>query len=397
MNTWFVKVAYVGDLINHGKSLRTPGTSIVILLSKIDNIDSIDIYCPEQNEEVEDFILPNKVKIVYYYKWNSSRSLLRLLSLRKDSYDFIIFNVLPTGFGNKSLPNFIGLMVPLSLKILFRLKNVRVIYHNSVFTNDIRKLGYDSPFNRVRAFFLGIYEQELFKNVDTFVLLELYKNRITEKIGPNKVKVMKGSYLDAITSIYINCKMTEELRHVRNDPPIILMHGAWGPQKDLELGLSSLLNLKQSGKNFKLVLSGGINHHFLWYEREFSDLIVKYSDIVNTYRGYIIEKDIMELFLMADIVVLPYNVPGGQSGVLEEATFFEVPTVAMDFPEYLEETVNSKNVVLSTKEGFEENLCKLFNFIPDERCVSVKDKVAYSIKNISILINGESDENGKLI
>ena len=298
-----MRVAYVGDFINHGKSIQTNGTSIVILLSMIVGVDSIDVYCPEQNENIEEFIPPHNVNLITFYKYDDPISILRLLSLRKISYDWIIFNLLPTGFGTKSISNLFGLMVPLYLTILFRLKNIRLIYHNSVFTNDIRKLGYDSFFNKLRAFFLGILERELFKNLETFVLLDLYKQRIIGKIGPNKVKVMKGSYLEAIASVYINGRMIEELYHIENNPPVILMHGNWGPQKNLEFGLASLRKLKQCGKNFKLIISGGINYHFPGYEKRFNDLIQLYSDIIDTYMGYVGEREIMELFLKVDLVV----------------------------------------------------------------------------------------------
>ncbi|MEM0135459.1 MAG: glycosyltransferase [Thermoplasmatales archaeon] len=381
-----MRIAYVGDFINHGKSLQTPGTSIVILLSMIDEVDSIDVYCPEQNQNIEDFKLPHNVNLIPFYKYDDSISILRLLSLRKSNYDRIIFNLLPTGFGTKSAPNLFGLLTPLFLRILFKLKNVRVIYHNSVFTNDIRKLGYDSFFNKFRAFFLGFIERELFKNLETFVLLDLYEKRIKRKIGLNKVKVMKGSYLDAITSVYINGKMTEEFHHVENDLPVILMHGSWGPQKNLELGLSSLRKLKQSGKNFKLIISGGINHHFPGYEKRFNDLIRLYSDVIRTYVGYVKEKDIMELFLQADLVVLPYNTPGGQSGVLEQTIFFEVPTVAISFPEYKEQSQGAANVLLCSPENLSVYVKEALLNLTPTKMVSVHSKVLSAINNTKLLL-----------
>ncbi|MEM0135668.1 MAG: glycosyltransferase [Thermoplasmatales archaeon] len=384
-----MRVAYVGDFINHGKSLQTSGTPIVILLSMVNEVDSIDVYCPEHNETIEDFKLPHNVKLIPFYKYDDSISILRLLSLRKSNYDRIIFNLLPTGFGTKSAPNLFGLMIPISLKILFKQKNVRVVYHNSVFTNDIKKLGYISFFNKIRAFFLGFIERELFKNLDTFVLLELYKQRITKKIGTNKVKVMEGRYLEAIASIYINNKMSEELHHTIHYPHIILIHGNWGPQKNLELGLASLRKLRQSGKNFRLVISGGINHHFRDYEKQFKDIIQHYSDIIYTYKGYVREKDIMELFLMADLVILPYNAPGGHSGVLEQAIAFHVQTVSIDFPEYREQTMGNSNIVLTSVERFEDTIFKVYESLPREykENIEIKELIAVAKRNAQALIS----------
>ena len=334
-----MRIAYVGDFINHGKSLQTIGTSVVILLSLLGEVDSIDVFCPEENEKIEKFELPQKVKLHEFYKYDDSLSILRLLKIHWDNYDAVIFNMLPTGFGNRTLPNALALIVPIALGIVFRQSNIKVIYHNSIFTNDIRVLGYNSAFNRIRSFFLGKVEKTLFKNVATFVLLDLYKQRIDESIGKNKVRVLNGRYLEAITTIYLNDVMDAELVETeRTDIPTILIHGSWGPQKNIELGLIALKKLEREGTRFRLVISGGINHHFPEYKREFQELLYSYSDVINEYLGPVTEKDIMKIFLEASLLILPYNTPGGHSGVLEQAMFFEVPTIAIDFPEFREQT-----------------------------------------------------------
>ena len=230
-----MKIAYVGDFINHGKSLQTTGTPVVILLSLLEEVELIDVFCPEENEKVENFELPQKVKLHEFYRYDDSVSILRLLKIRWDNYDAVIFNMLPTGFGNRTLPNAFALIVPIALKIINRQSHVKVIYHNSIFTNDIRTLGYDSALDKIRSFFLGIVERTLFKNVATFVLLDLYKKRIDESIGKNKVHVLNGRYLEAITTLYLNKVMDAELVETKKtDIPTILMHGSWGPQKNIE-------------------------------------------------------------------------------------------------------------------------------------------------------------------
>ena len=328
-----MRIAYVGDFINHGKSLQTIGTSVVILLSLLGEVDSIDVFCPEENEKVEKFELPQKIKLHEFYKYDDSLSILRLLKIHWDNYDAVIFNMLSTGLGNRTLPNALALIVPIALRIVFRQSNIKVIYHNSIFTNDIRRLGYNSTFNRIRSFFLGKVEKTLFKNVATFVLLDLYKQRIDESIGKNKVHVLNGRYLEAITTIYLNNVMDAELVETEGtDIPTILMHGYWGPQKNIELGLIALKKLEREGTRFRLVISGGINHRFPEYKREFQKLLYSYSDIINEYLGPVTEKDIMKIFLDASLLILPYNTPGGHSGVLEQALFVEVPTIAIDFP-----------------------------------------------------------------
>ena len=277
-----MKIAYVGDFINHGKSLQTTGTPLVILLSLLENVDSIDVFCPEENNKTEEFELPSKVMLQEFYRYDNSKSILRLLKIPWKNYDAVVFNMLPTGFGNGTMSNATALIVPILLRKFFRKKNIRVIYHNSVFTNDVKRLGYNSAFDNIRSFFLGIVERIIFKNLDTFVLLDLYKERIDKSIGENRVRVLKSRYLEAITSLYINKAMNiEYLNAEKSDIPTVLMHGSWGPQKNIELGLSALKKLKEKGTKFRLTISGGLNHHFPDYERKFQELLHSYSDIVD--------------------------------------------------------------------------------------------------------------------
>ena len=380
-----MRIAYVGDLINHGKSLKTSGTSVVILLSLLEEVDLIDVFCPKGNEEVENFELPQKVKLFESYRYDDSISILRLLKIHCYDYDAVIFNMLPTGFGDGTLPNAFALIVLTALGIFFRQSNIKVIYHNSTFTNDVRTLGYNSAFDRIRSFFLGIVERTLFKSVATFVFLDTYKHRIDDFIGKNKVHVLSGRYLEAITTLYLNRVMdAESIEMAKTDIPVILMHGSWGPQKNIELGLIALKKLKREGVKFKLVISGGVNHHFPEYNKKFQEFLHSYSDIIDDYLGPINERDIMKTFLRASLLILVYNTPGGHSGVLEQAMFFEVPTIVMDFPEYMEQTkffkfvrlVNSgDNITLVAKE-------LLLSSFPKNGKIGVKDKIQQAANNI---------------
>ncbi len=385
-----MRIAYIGDFINHGKSLQTIGTAVVILLSLLKDVDSIDVFCPEENKKTEKFELPKKVNLYKFYRYDNSVSVLRLLKIHWHNYDAVIFNMLPTGFGDRTLPNAFALIIPIISRIIFRKRNIKVIYHNSIFTNDIRKLGYNSALDRIRSFFLWIVERTLFKNVVTFVLLDLYRKKIDDTIGKNKVRVLNGRYLEAITTLYINKGMDSELVETeKTDISTVLMHGFWGPQKNIELGLMALRELKREGEKFRLVISGGINHHFPEYKRKFQDLIHSYSDVIDEYLGPVSEKDIMKIFLEASLVVLPYNTPGGHSGVLEQAIFFEVPTIAIDFSEFREqmEGINFVKLIKSeyslkliSKNLLQSNTIKNIE-------IDVKEKIKEAVNNIRELIN----------
>jgi glycosyltransferase involved in cell wall biosynthesis len=377
-----LKIAYVGDIINNGKYLPTIGSGIVLLLSKMEGVDRIDVYSPSMNDRTEEFHPPENVKILAAYIYDQPLSILKLLKVKWKEYDIILFNLLPTAFGNGSLSNVIGLLIAPLINIAVGKEKVRVLYHNSVFTNDIRKLGYDSLYNRVRSIFLSILERLIFKSARTYVLLEHYKDKIDNAIGKNKVSFLSGKYLEVIATLYLNDAMNcSKMERKPGDIPIVLMHGAWGPQKNIEMGLSALSNIKKMGFEFKLVISGGINQHFPEYESYFKALLTKYSDIIWEYLGSVPEKKIMDLFLDADLLILPYNTPGGHSGVLEQAIFFEVPSVCINFPEYLEQTSSMSHIILSDKENFSKSIIENLILPREPKKLMISEKIRNAMEN----------------
>ena len=382
-----VKIAYVGDFLNHGKSLQTFGTSLVLLMSRFETVDSIDVFCPKADYTTEEFFPPSKLKINNAYRYDDAISLLGLLKIPWNVYDAVIFSMIPTGFGDSSLANATGLMLPILLSRFLKKKNIKVIYHNSALTNDVAKLGYNSMFDGIRTFLLTIVERNLFRNVKTFVLFDLYKHRIDNSVGRNRVGVLDSRYLEAVATLYMNNALDVESAELQvNKIPIILMHGFWGPQKNIELGLSALRHLKEQGITFKLIISGGINHHFPEYERKFNELLSIYSDVIYEYIGSVNEKMIMNLFLNTDLLILPYNTPGGHSGVLEQAIFFEIPTIAIDFPEYREQAEGFSYVKLVSPEMIPIAVLDMLNSKNNKSALKIRSKILQTLKSQECLL-----------
>lgn len=376
-----MNIAYIGDFINHGKSLHTTGTPLVILLSLLKNVDSIDVYCPKENKKIESFKLPSKVRLIEAYQYDKPLSIIKLLKVTWESYDIVIFNLLSTGFGKGTLANAFALIIPILLVKVSHLNNIQIIYHNSVYTNDVGSLGYNSSFDKLRLFFLRILERNLFKNVPTYVFLELYKFRIEKSIGKNKVRFLQLRYLEAITTLYINSLLDKETLKVnRTCLATVLMHGSWGPQKNIEIGLSALRKIKKEGIRFKLIISGGINHHFSNYDEKFHELLTSYSDVIDEYIGPVDEKDIVKIFLNTNLLVLPYNTPGGHSGVLEQAIFFETPTVVLGFPEYEEQTKGVSSVKVTSTQNFIEDVFKMLKYTSNIAELVINKKIAEAME-----------------
>ena len=385
-----MKIAYVGDFVNHGKSLTTTGTALVFLLSTFDSVDSIDVYCPNIDKNIEEITLPEKVKVIETYRYDSSLSLLNLFRLRHLSYDKIIFNMLSTTFGNSSFSNAFGLCIPIIMVKAFQMQNVEVIYHNSVLTNDVTRLGYTSLYDRFRSRILRVIEGAIFKNVTTFVLLKLYMERITSILKENRVQCLNARYLEAISTVFINELQDEETLELSgtNLLPMVLLHGNWGPQKNIELGIKTLDRIRRDGVDFNLVITGGMNHHFPEYEKHFREILDRYN-FACCYKGPVTEKEIFILFTTSDLLLLPYNTPGGHSGILEQAIFFQVPTIAIDFPEYREQAQGKNFVTLCQPDSFYVEVAKALKNAPSRDRIELRNKVTSALNNMLILLGGE--------
>ena len=148
--------------------------------------------------------------------------------------------------------------------------------------------------------------------------------------------------------------------------------------------------MRTDGISFNLIITGGINHHFLEYKKRFMDILDQYN-FRGCYKGSVSEIEIFTLFNNSDLLLLPYNTPGGHSGVLEQAIFFEIPTIAMDFQEYREQTGGTKNVTLVKPENFAKTVrdrllnCALYTSKTTE--ISIKQKLDFALKNIKMIIS----------
>jgi glycosyltransferase involved in cell wall biosynthesis len=386
-----LKIAYVGDFLNHGKLLYTTGTPLVLLLSQLVEVERVEVFCPFKNKNSEDFMIPDKVIIHEIYHFGNPLSMLRLFSLKPQEFDIMIFNVVPTGFGDSSLPNIIGLFVPLFLTAMSRNKNIKLIYHNSTFTNEPYSLGYNRLYDKIRLKFLKRTEMVLFSRIKTYVLLNIYKTKIENNLKNIKIYYLNATYLEAVTTVFLNNLQNSELMlksRENNNITRVLMHGSWGPQKNLERALEVLQSLKNDGHKFTLTLSGTINSHFMQFKSHFDDLLIRYKNIITDYKGFVSEKALLNLFSENDLLILPYNSPGGHSGVLEQGKFFEILTVAADFDEYKEQAGNSERIILCKLDKLGEILRKCFERRYFSEDILIKAKILEAKNNVSAIIHG---------
>ncbi len=383
-----MKIAYIGDFINHGDILSTSGTPIVFLLARLKEVDEVAVFCPYKNGKTEQIDIPEKIKVTETYRYGNFRSVIGILGLDFRQFDRVIFNLLPGAFGKSALSNTIGLILPIIFSKFCGIKGVEVIYHNSAYTTDLNGIGWNTSTDKLKILVLRYIEKLLFRNVKTFVLLKIYQERIKKKIPDSKVFFLDGRYLEAITTVIQNGLLESEffVSQQTNNLPSVLLHGSWNPQKNLGIALKALSNLRNRGVKFSLTISGSLNANFPNYKIEFETLMKQYSTIIDRYLGRVDEKDMFALFSSSDLIILPYNSPGGHSGVIETGNFFENRIIAIDFPEFEEQSAGSKLISLVKEEDIESAIGTVLSMKFENRTISVKKKVEETLSNIKALI-----------
>ena len=384
-----MNIAYVGNFHNFGNSAANTTTAMVYLTSELNEVESIDVFCAYANSKIEETLVPDKVKIKPIFDSSKSLSTLNLYKVKWKNYDRVVFNILPTSFGRSSLLNILGLLAPYILTKLGN-RNIRVVYHNSTFTNDVEKLGYNSRIDKFKKFILSRVEMRMFMSVPTYMPLRIYVNKILSKNKKALVKLIDMRYFEGVPTIYMNAISKKKfIERNENSKKTVLLHGYWGPQKNLEFALKNLSELRKEGLEFHLILSGGLNNNFLTYADYFNKLVKKYSDTIDERVGYVTEKDILQLFLRSDLVVIPYNTPGGHSGVLETCITFYNTVLCIRHPEYEEQSSGFDHIILTAPEHFRKdlNMClKVKNQSNSNVYINISEKLNQAVGSIKQLL-----------
>lgn len=339
-----MKVALVSSIYGRGNILFQSGTSLSIFLENITEVTAVDILTHEGNGNSIEF--SDKIKVLGLFNYRKPASYLRVFKhLRKNRYNIVIFNSMPTSQGSSSLSNLMYEILPLYTRILLRQKTV-LLYHNTPYLNDVSKLGYKNRIDQLRSLVLKIIEHFLFTRIKTLFLLRYYANKIQTIVPKTKALHLDVPYLDAFPTMRLNGKLMEEsLTRKVNTIPRILLYGSWGPQKDLATTIEALSSLKKTNLKFSLTVAGGLNlHNFQDSNDQYSHLISKYSGIIDVRYGHLDEKEIMSLFLENDIIILPYKASGGFSGVLSIASFFGLSIIAPELPEIQDQAIGYEKI-----------------------------------------------------
>ena len=186
---------------------------------------------------------------------------------------------------------------------------------------------------------------------DVYFLLKLYAERI-KKIIPNaRANWINVGGIAGFTVLYLNKKLDSEVIEIvpSGREITILIYGSWGPQKDISKALEAVKIVKDSGLIVKVIVAGDPNLHFPSYISSFEETLANYREVIDERIGYVNEVDLYSIFERSDLIILPYVVPGGFSGVLSISMLFELNVIVPEFEEYKEEAAGYRGVHFISK------------------------------------------------
>ena len=344
-----MKVALVSVIYNYGKILADSGTALLLAFEEMKEVEDIDVYTQKENDG--NFLENDRVTIMPVIDPERPLTYLKLLRLiTKSKYDRIVVNSMPTSQGSKNISNLLYLALPIIWSNIYGLK-VSVLYHNSPFLNDVGKLGYSGLKNRFKSLIIKSIEKRIYLSCDVYFLLKLYVEKI-KKIIPNaRANWINAGDIAGFTALYLNKKLTSDvIETVPSGKEVtILIYGSWGPQKDMSKALEAVKIVKDSGLMVKVIVAGDSNLHFLGYISFFEETLANYKEVIDERIGYVNEVDLYSIFERSDLIILPYVVPGGFSGVLSISMLFGLHVIIPEFDEYKEEAAGYGGVHFISK------------------------------------------------
>lgn len=384
-----MKITIISSILNHGSILQEIGTGLTVLCSMYE-IEKINVVTWIKDSQ-EPLKLKENVSLNECFNPEHPTSIFQTLKkVINDDADIFIYNTMPTSYGTSILANFVGLTSPIIAKLIFH-KKVIVIYHNSIYTNDFRALGYDGSLNFIKSIIIKKIEKLMFKTNVVYFLSNIYISRLHATNKNFKVRMLDLPYLQTIGTLMLNNMLEmETIMHSPNKTPVILLFGNWGPQKDPENSLKVLKKLYDLGMKFKLIVAGDINIHFPSLNERIKGLFQNYSDIIYKNLGKVKEKDLMDMYLNSDLIIIDYNVPGGFSSVLASAMFFQKFIISKQFIEFESQAENYEKIIFYKDNELENALRKYIvhihpNIVPEE--INIQNKIDHMKRNIKSLLN----------
>lgn len=268
-----------------------------------------------------------KVEVFRVWRSDSLFSVLNVLRLIiRLKPDIVHFNVSFQSFGKSKITNYVGL----SLILLCRLFGFRVLaaLHTLADVADLEK--YDVKPSLINKAGILKATKTVLSAHKIAVLVKGYCAFLRKRYGHHGVSyVPHGATVDSQSDLASADKN-------------VLLFGHMGPHKGLPLLLEAYKKIRVKIPNARLVVAGADHPQHIGYLAPYRADALDGVEFI----GYVPQKQLVQVFRRARVVVLPYNAAPGTSGVFHLACGFGRPVVASNLPEIREIVADGASAVL---------------------------------------------------
>ena len=349
-------LAEYADYLTNGLKKRNEIKEIIILANKAKKYANLE--------------RKGKLKIIRCWKTNSPLILFQLMKsilLVRKKIDVVHFNLNMMNWGTGKMVNFLGYLAPLLTKLFLR-KKVVITLHNVVDAINLKKLKFISPSRLTRT------------GLKLVTKLLLFANKVTVTTSYYKM-ILEKNY-NARNVVHVPHGFLEPIKKPRLTKNVLLAFGFWDPRKKLEVLIKAFKELRKKNPKLKLVVAGTSYPRFPNYLEE----VKKKFDIPGIiYTGYVPQHKVKEIFLNSTLVVLPYAVSVGSSGVLHLAASYGKPIIMTKLPD-LAEVVKEEGVMVefTTLKDLKRTIEKLLSNVRLQRKI-VKNNLK-AARNLSFRV-----------
>jgi glycosyltransferase involved in cell wall biosynthesis len=272
----------------------------------------------EQQGELEGF------NVIRCWRFGSLSNPVRLINtIRQISPDIVWYNLVYSSFATPENPvaAFAGLSAPALTRAAGYFTHITL--HHILEHVDFGAAGV--KMERLYRIGTEVITRALLKANSVSVLLPGYHHTLINKYNAQNVLLgTHGTFATQPTPPDFSKRGNPEKR--------ILAIGHWGTYKRLETLMEAFPMVLERVPEARLVIAGANHHQRAGYWESIRDAQPTHLPI--TFKGYVAEDDIPELFQTTSLLVLPYDSATGSSGPAHQACEYGVPIVSADLPDF---------------------------------------------------------------
>lgn len=207
----------------------------------------------------------------------------------------------------------------------------------------------------------GVRQEKLFRFGTDLATRVLLKANSVSVLLPGYHRTLRNKYaaqnvLLSTHGTFATVPTPPDLSKRGNPDQRILAIGHWGTYKRLETLMQAFPLVLKKVPNAKLVVAGANHHTKAGYWESIRD--AQPSGLPITFRGYVAEEDVPDLYKTSSVLVLPYDSATGSSGPAHQACEYGVPIVSADIADFRAMATDEDMAIRFYKVGDAEDLAE---------------------------------------